>query len=854
MMTLGADSIKRFPWPRLPFGIGARLTLILCAVVVLASAAVGWTIYWQFYQALAKLELNELSKSAEISSVRFTSDMRDLRTDTLFVSGTPVIQDLVRSLDTKDFARDSREMTVMHERTARLFHRLLRSKPTYCQARLIGIADGGREIVRVNYNPQLRTAVTVPPDELQQTGKEPYFVAALRLSDDEVFLSDVTLNREHGRIASPPTPVVRAAAPVFGADGSLKAIVVINRYFQPLVEEWRRTLNENQTLYVTNGGGDYLVHPDAEKTFGFEHGRRARIQDDYSELAAAFNLERPSSDASVVMAPSGQRKAIGVQRAPLDPNRSDRFVVIAVESPYRDAMAQAIDSRNHSILAAMSVLCVALAVGLVISRSMTRPLREIAAAAQCFGSGKLDVALPTQRKDEVGVVARTLDEMMHEVQSTHADLEQRASQLADSRQAALNVLQDVESSRQRIMAAERSSREQGARTQAILDCATDAIITISAGGVVESYNRAAEQMFGYSPDQVIGENVTLLMPSPYREEHDQYLRNYLATGVARIIGIGREVVGRRADGSTFPMHLAVSEVKLGRRRLFTGIVRDITDIKQAMDQICSANNELARRSRQIERFNLDLKRSNDELRQFAYVASHDLQEPLRKVAAFCQMLDDEYADRLDEEGQRYIRYAVDGSIRMKALIQDLLTYSRVETQGKPLEPTEAAGACAEAVENLSLTIQEAGAQVACDPLPTIVADRAQLVRLFQNLIGNAIKYRGPDPPQVHVSASERDGSWEFRIRDNGLGIDPQYHERIFVIFQRLHAREEYSGTGIGLAVCKRIVERAGGTIWVESAVGAGSTFCFTFMSPQSSSPHGEANHDRLAAECLTATD
>jgi PAS domain S-box-containing protein len=402
--------------------------------------------------------------------------------------------------------------------------------------------------------------------------------------------------------------------------------------------------------------------------------------------------------------------------------------------------------------------------------------------------------------------------------------------------------------------AEQAYRDQAARTQSILDGATDAIITISAGGVVESYNRAAEQMFGYSPDQVIGENVTLLMPSPYREEHDQYLRNYLATGVARIIGIGREVVGRRADGSTFPMHLAVSEVKLGRRRLFTGIVRDITDIKQAMDQICSANNELARRSRQIERFNLDLKRSNDELRQFAYVASHDLQEPLRKVAAFCQMLDDEYADRLDEEGQRYIRYAVDGSIRMKALIQDLLTYSRVETQGKPLEPTEAAGACAEAVENLSLTIQEAGAQVACDPLPTIVADRAQLVRLFQNLIGNAIKYRGPDPPQVHVSASERDGSWEFRIRDNGLGIDPQYHERIFVIFQRLHAREEYSGTGIGLAVCKRIVERAGGTIWVESAVGAGSTFCFTFMSPQSSSPHGEANHDRLAAECLTATD
>jgi light-regulated signal transduction histidine kinase (bacteriophytochrome) len=164
---------------------------------------------------------------------------------------------------------------------------------------------------------------------------------------------------------------------------------------------------------------------------------------------------------------------------------------------------------------------------------------------------------------------------------------------------------------------------------------------------------------------------------------------------------------------------------------------------------------------------------------------------------------------------------------MRALVTDLLTYSRVETQGMPLQPTDANDACKEALENLSVAIEEAQANVSHSPLPTVLADRAQLVRLFQNLVGNAIKYRGPDAPHIQITALDSQDAWLFKVRDNGIGIDPQYRERIFVIFQRLHSREQYSGTGIGLAVCKRIVERAGGRIWVESAAGAGSVFCFT---------------------------
>jgi PAS domain S-box-containing protein len=394
------------------------------------------------------------------------------------------------------------------------------------------------------------------------------------------------------------------------------------------------------------------------------------------------------------------------------------------------------------------------------------------------------------------------------------------------------LLHHLKLARQAAARAEQATRDHAARLQAILDAAVDAIITIDEQGTIESLNPAAERLFGYSAAELVGRNVSRLMPAPFDEQHGQYLRNYLQTGVSKVIGIGREVVGLRSNGTTFPAQIAVSEARLGPRRMFTGIVRDITETKKTLQQLSDSNQELAKRTRQIEQFNLDLCRSNDELKQFAYVASHDLQEPLRKIVAFCQMLKDEYDSKLDDEARRYIQHAVDGALRMKTLVSDLLTYSRVETQGKPLVPTAANDACDEAIENLSVTIEESGADVTRSDLPVVTADRVQLARLFQNLIGNAIKYRGQNPPRIQIRANELDQQWLFKVRDNGIGIDPRFHQRIFVIFQRLHTRDQHRGTGIGLAVCKRIVERAGGRIWVESTPGEGSEFCFTLPKPE----------------------
>src|SRR5208282_4208649 len=357
------------------------------------------------------------------------------------------------------------------------------------------------------------------------------------------------------------------------------------------------------------------------------------------------------------------------------------------------------------------------------------------------------------------------------------------------------------------------SKESGAKYRGLLEAAPDAMVVVNQAGEIVLLNVQAEKQFGYSRDELIGQKVTNIIPKGFAERLIADGTRTAAEALAQQIGTGIELIARRKDRSEFPIEIMLSPLESAEGTLVTAAIRDITERKRSEERLVKAVEEL--------------KHSNGELQQFAYVASHDLQEPLRMVASYTQLLAQRYKGRLDSDADEFIAYAVDGSTRMQALIQDLLAYSRAGANGKALREISSENALKEALTNLRAAVQESGAVVTHGPLPAITTDGTQLAQVFQNLVGNAIKYRRAEVPQVHVSATKNGGGeWIFSVRDNGLGIDPQYFERIFVLFQRLHGREEFKGTGIGLAICKKMLERLGGRIWVESQPKQGSTFHF----------------------------
>lgn len=361
--------------------------------------------------------------------------------------------------------------------------------------------------------------------------------------------------------------------------------------------------------------------------------------------------------------------------------------------------------------------------------------------------------------------------------------------------------------------AEAHLAQMEARYRGLLEAAPDAMIMVNQSGEIVLANLQTEKQFGYRRDELVRQHVTRIIPAGFAEQQVALASSSSERATSEHHTESFELLGLRRNGSTFPIEIILGALPSAEGMLLTAAVRDITARKKIEAALLQKVDEL--------------HRSNEELAQFAYLASHDLQEPLRMVASYTQLLSRRYKGKLDADADEFIAFAVDGANRMQRLIQDLLAYSRVGTSGSELVETSSEDALGSALTNLRGAIEDSGAQVTHDPLPMVRADESQLTLLFQNLVGNAIKYQRPGVPLVHVSVGKRErGSWCFSVADNGLGIAAEYFEKIFGMFQRLHKREEFAGTGIGLAICKKIAERHGGSISVESTLGVGSTFRF----------------------------
>lgn len=403
----------------------------------------------------------------------------------------------------------------------------------------------------------------------------------------------------------------------------------------------------------------------------------------------------------------------------------------------------------------------------------------------------------------------------------------------------------------------RAARNRELEFRALFESSPSATIAVDRRGTVRLVNARAEEILGYRRDELMGKSVDILVPDRFQSIHAHLRGSYLRAPQPRGIGNPRLVHAKTRDGRELPVDIRLSPVWRDAGLLVVAAITDVSEYKRMEEKLRAWNlhleqevaqrtTALEERAGELERTNAELRRSNADLQQFAYVASHDLQEPLRQIASFTQLLARRYRDRLDGDADEFIGYVLGGAQRMQRLIQALLSFSRLGTHGGDFAATDCNDLLDSVLSDLKMSIDESSAVITREALPAVHADPLQLRLVFQNLISNAIKFRDQTRrPEVHVGAQNRDGEWIFSVHDNGIGIAPEHIERIFVIFQRLHSVSEYPGTGIGLAICKRVIERHRGRIWVDSKTGHGSTFYFTLPGGSLPEATDGASHERI---------
>jgi PAS domain S-box-containing protein len=454
----------------------------------------------------------------------------------------------------------------------------------------------------------------------------------------------------------------------------------------------------------------------------------------------------------------------------------NREVCLITEIEQSEAFAPIVRMGWMVIGIALAIAVAAALTALLFARTITRPVQQLVEGAGEIGRGNLDYKVGTSAGNEIGALSRAFDRMTTELKTTTVSRDELARE-KDFSDSVINSLPGV-------------------------------FALFDEEGRYLRWNRNLEKVTEHSAEE--------MSRMTFRDFFAREEQKLVAETIEQAFIKGEASVEANLltrSGRSIPFFLTGMRMKIGDQTLLAGVGMDITERRRMEDRIKKAL--------------VDLERSNKELEQFAFVASHDLQEPLRMVSSYTQLLAERYEGQLDEKAKKYITYAVDGAVRMQQLINDLLIYSRASTRGKPLETADSHALLGEAIRNLGSAIDESQAIVTTEDLPTVLVDPAQLVLVFQNLLSNAIKFRGENFPRVHVSARDGGREWVFAVSDNGIGIDRDYADRIFVIFQRLHTCVEYPGTGIGLAVCKRIVERHGGRIWFESEPGKGSSFFFS---------------------------
>jgi PAS domain S-box-containing protein len=748
----------------------------MVALAVLSAAVVGLFSYLNVAELVLPRALERIDTHTRLLAAELEAAVRAARPSVIGFGSAVAVEGIVRaSLAGGTDPQDGVALKTWRDRLAGRFVSELKANPDYLQFRVIGVADGGREIVRVDRQVPGGPIRVVPDKDLQQKGDRPYFQRTIGLPPGEVYVSPVELNVEHGAIEVPHVPVLRTATPVHTPDGKPFGLVIINVDMRSAFARIRSHAPPGAQTYLVNHRGDYLIHPDPAREFGWELGKQFRLQDGFPELSEA--IQQTEVKPHFVDDRAGNRFAVALTSVRL---AGGPWVIVVEAVPYSEVpVVRALAAvRNSTLIAGLVALLGATALAAALARSLTGPLVQMTKAAEGFARGER-IKAPVGAGGEIGVLARAFASMTAQVEEKTIAL-----------------------------------RESEDRQRAIVDTAVDAIVVVDEDGIIQSANPAARRTFGYAPDEVIGRDVKILIPEEVAAAHDGYLEAYKRTGARKIIGIGREVEGRRKDGSQFPLDLSVAEWCDAQGRLFfVGIMRDITERKQTQEMLAQA-------------------RRLEAVGQLAGGIAHDFNNLLAAITGNLELVE----RGLDaEKPRRWIRAALEAVEMGKSFNQRLLSLARK----RKLEPQHLivnsriqvmAALLGRALgERIDLTTN-----LAPDLWPTL-ADPGEVDSAILNL---AINARDAMPGSgvltiearnvtldLHAASMHPDAHAGDYVRvsviDTGTGMPPEVHSRAPEPF--FTTKDPGTGTGLGLTSVFAFARESGGFATVATQVGKGTT-------------------------------
>lgn len=754
-------------------------------LVIISVGITSWLFYAKTTEILVNEAINDIAKEMKSTGEILKARIRKEGEDVLFLAGTPPIQGLLRSNNNENFdAKGNSTYAEWKNRLEEIFVTMLGTKSAYLKIRLIDTK--GYEIVVVKRD--IKSNKIIIENILQNKIQREYVSETLKLPADSVYLSEINLNREYGKVSTPHKAVLRSATPVYDQkNGKLSGLLVVTADMDKILKDIQKDIHtKDKKAYITNDRGEYLLHPIEGKAYGFDVGKEFRIQDDIPEISTKYLAGNREKQDVLILSEDGSQYVVNITKLYFDSSRPERFIAVVITQLYREILQEQRKLLDGFIFVIIASALVAILLAVFFSYQLTKPIKKITRVMDDYiHDRETNAEMPINSDDEIGVLARNYQELMKRVD--------------EAQQGLINMNKNLEA---RVIDRTKSLEHSERQYKGVLDNIADGLVTIDKVGIITSFNKAAIEIFGYQLREVIGRNISMLMPQPYKDEHDNYLAHYDKTGVQKVIGSGVVVEGLRKDGSTFPMELAVSEMLIDGRKIFTGVLRDIT-----------------------ERIKLE-KVKND----FVSTVSHELRTPLTSIKGSLGLVNAGALGEVSGKVKEMLLVAENNAQRLLLLINDILDVQKIEI-GEMLfyfDEIEITSLIKQSINDIDAYGNGFGIKFEFSPaLGEVYAyvDRDRITQVLVNLLSNAVKF-SPRNSTVVINLFRQEKSLCISVADSGSGIPEEFQPMLYEKFTQFDASltRAKGGTGLGLTICKAIIERHNGLLHYVTSETTGTVF------------------------------